>query len=80
MLGIRHLRGRIMPVLDGRRRLGLTDMPPQNPEQVRVITIGDDEPLIAYARGITDELRGQGVRVVLDDSSDPIRSAQELPV
>ena len=44
------------------------------PEQVRVITIGDDEPLIAYARGITDELRGHGVRAALDDSSDPMKA------
>jgi purine-binding chemotaxis protein CheW len=48
LLGIRHLRGRIMPVLDGRRRLGLTDMPPQNPEQVRVITLSCAGQLIGF--------------------------------
>lgn len=48
LLGIRHLRGRIMPVLDGRRRLGLTDMPPQNPEHVRVITLSCAGQLIGF--------------------------------
>ncbi|HWU76153.1 MAG TPA: chemotaxis protein CheW [Rhodanobacter sp.] len=48
LLGIRHLRGRIMPVLDGRRRLGLTDMSPQNPEQVRVITLSCAGQLIGF--------------------------------
>jgi threonyl-tRNA synthetase len=33
------------------------------PEQVRVLTIGDDEAVVAYARGIVEELRAQFVRV-----------------
>src|ERR1022692_1981843 len=32
------------------------------PEQVRVLTIGEDEELIAYAKAIVDELRGNFVR------------------
>ena len=32
------------------------------PEQVRVLTIGDDETLVAYAKAIVDELRANLVR------------------
>jgi threonyl-tRNA synthetase len=42
------------------------------PEQVRVMTIGDDEKLVAYGRGIVDELRGQLVRASLDPGTDKI--------
>jgi threonyl-tRNA synthetase len=44
------------------------------PEQVRVITIGDDEKLLAYAKSIADELRANFVRVVSDFSSDPMKA------
>ena len=33
------------------------------PEQVRVLTIGDDEPLVNYAKAIVNELRANFVRV-----------------
>lgn len=42
------------------------------PEQVRVLTVGDDEPLVAYARGIVDELRAGFVRVEGDYSANKI--------
>jgi threonyl-tRNA synthetase len=42
------------------------------PEQVRVLTIGDDETLVRYASGIRDELRGHMVRASLDATSDKI--------
>jgi threonyl-tRNA synthetase len=42
------------------------------PEQVRVMTIGDDEKLVSYARGIVEELRSQMVRATLDPGSDKI--------
>jgi threonyl-tRNA synthetase len=42
------------------------------PEQVRVMTIGDDENLVRYASAIRDELRGQMVRATLDGSPDKI--------
>ena len=42
------------------------------PEQVRVMTIGDDEKLVAYGRGIVDELRAQLVRASLDPGTDKI--------
>ena len=44
------------------------------PEQVRILPIGSEEPLVAYAKGIQQELRAQGVRAVLDDSNDPIKA------
>src|SRR5665213_1490249 len=44
------------------------------PEQVRVITIGDDEKLLSYAKSISDELRGNFVRCVTDFSSDPMKA------
>ncbi|MCP5522057.1 MAG: threonine--tRNA ligase [Verrucomicrobiales bacterium] len=44
------------------------------PEQVRVLTIGEDEALIAYAKGILNELRGHQVRAEADFSHDPIKA------
>ncbi len=42
------------------------------PEQVRVLTIGEEEPLVTYARGIVEELRSQMVRAEGDYSNDKI--------
>lgn len=39
LLGIRHLRGQIVPVMDGRRRLGLPEQPPADPATVRVVML-----------------------------------------
>ena len=41
---------------------------------MRVITIGDDEKLLAFAKGITDELRANFVLVASDFSSDPMKA------
>ncbi len=43
-------------------------------EQVRVLTIGEEEPLLRYARSIAAELRAQMVRVETDFSADPIKA------
>ena len=43
-----------------------------SPEQVRILPIGDEAPLLDYARGILDELRARQVRAQLDTSSDKI--------
>src|SRR3954452_20824786 len=45
-----------------------------NPEQVCVLPIGDEEPLVEYARSIQQELRGHGVRAELDASNDHIKA------
>jgi threonyl-tRNA synthetase len=43
-----------------------------SPEQVRILTIGDDPKLMDYARSILKELRGHQVRAELDESTDKI--------
>ncbi len=42
------------------------------PEQVRILTIGDEAPLVEYAKSIHAELRSQEVRAELDLSTDKI--------
>ena len=42
------------------------------PEQVRVLTIGEDDALVKYAQGIVQELRAQMVRAQGDYDSDKI--------
>jgi threonyl-tRNA synthetase len=42
------------------------------PEQVRIMTIGDDEKLVNYAKQIVNELRGNFVRADSDFSSNKI--------
>src|SRR5678809_688028 len=42
------------------------------PEQVRVLTVGDEEPLVNYAKGIVQELRSQFVRAEADYGPDKI--------
>jgi purine-binding chemotaxis protein CheW len=46
LLGIRHLRGRIVPVLDGRRRLGLPDEGRVDPLQVRQVMLSHGAHLV----------------------------------
>ena len=43
-----------------------------SPEQVRILTIGDDPKLMDYARSILRELRAHQVRAEIDESSDKI--------
>jgi threonyl-tRNA synthetase len=42
------------------------------PDQVRVLTIGDDERLVGHARALVQELRSKMVRAELDAGSDKI--------
>jgi threonyl-tRNA synthetase len=55
-----------------------------SPEQVRVLPIGDEAPLVEYAQSIVTELRGHGVRATLDIGTDPIKakiaSAEQMKV
>ncbi len=44
------------------------------PDQVRLITIGEDPALVAYANGIYKELRAHGVRADLDSGSEPMKA------
>jgi threonyl-tRNA synthetase len=43
-----------------------------SPEQVRILTIGDEPKLLGYARSILNELRAQQVRAEIDQSTDKI--------
>jgi threonyl-tRNA synthetase len=43
-----------------------------SPEQVRILTIGDEPPLLDYARSILNELRAHQVRAEIDTSTDKI--------
>ena len=42
------------------------------PEQVRILTLGDEEPLVTYAKGILAELRANFVRADSDFGTDKI--------
>ncbi|PYL45376.1 MAG: threonine--tRNA ligase, partial [Verrucomicrobia bacterium] len=42
------------------------------PEQVRILTIGDEPELLDYSRAILDELRSHQVRAEIDISTDKI--------
>src|SRR5206468_6284485 len=44
------------------------------PEQVRILPIGDEAPLLDYSRSILDELRSHQVRAELDSSTDHIKA------
>tara|TARA_Y100001934_G_scaffold283883_1_gene408869 strand:- start:4441 stop:6324 length:1884 start_codon:yes stop_codon:yes gene_type:complete len=44
------------------------------PEQVRVLTIGDDQPLLDYANSIVKELRSKAVRVKAGFENNPIKA------
>jgi purine-binding chemotaxis protein CheW len=46
LLGIRHLRGRIVPVLDGRRRLDLSDVFEGDEAEVRVVMLAYGTQLV----------------------------------
>src|SRR6478672_10109750 len=45
-----------------------------SPEQVRILTIGDEAPLLDYARSILSELRSHQVRAELDSGTDHIKT------
>jgi len=44
------------------------------PEQVRILPIGDETPLLEYARSIQNELRAHQVRAELDASTDHMKT------
>src|SRR5436305_11348608 len=45
-----------------------------SPEQVRILPIGDEQPLVTYAKAIQQELRAEGVRASIDTGTDPIKA------
>lgn len=44
------------------------------PEQVRVLTLGEEEPLLNYAKDVVNQLRAQQVRAEGDYGNDPIKA------
>ncbi|MEO7072451.1 MAG: chemotaxis protein CheW [Rhodanobacter sp.] len=56
LLGVCHLRGRIVPVMDGRRRLALTGLAEPDPAQVRVVLLTHDGQLIGLQVDVIGEL------------------------
>ena len=44
------------------------------PEQVRILSFGDDAPLVTAAKALQAELRAEGVRATVDISNDPIKA------
>jgi len=55
VLGVRHLRGRIVPVLDGQRRMGVPGTPP-DPASVRIVMLAHAEHLVGLRVGAVGEL------------------------
>ncbi|WP_395119799.1 chemotaxis protein CheW [Rhodanobacter sp. FW102-FHT14D06] len=55
VLGVRHLRGRIVPVLDGQRRMGVASAP-LDPASVRIVMLAHAEHLVGLRVGAIGEL------------------------
>lgn len=68
VLGIRHLRGRIVPVLDGRRRLGLSEEGRADPFQVRQVMLSYGVHLV----GIRVDAIGDLLSAAANDIAPPL--------
>lgn len=64
LLGVRHLRGQIIPVMDGRRRLGLPPRPDDQQGNVRVV-------ILTYGSHCVG-LRVDGVGELLEPAADAV--------
>lgn len=64
LLGIRHLRGQIVPVMDGRRRLGLPEHPTADAASVRVV--------ILHAQGQPIGLRVDAIGDLIHPTADAV--------
>jgi purine-binding chemotaxis protein CheW len=56
LLGVRHQRARIVPVLEGRLRLGLSVVPPADPATVRIVMLSVAGQLIGVRVDAVGEL------------------------
>jgi purine-binding chemotaxis protein CheW len=64
LLGIRHLRGRIVPVLDGRRRLALPETHQGDPAEVRLVMLSHGPHLVGLrVDAIGDLVHAQGAEI-----------------
>lgn len=64
LLGITHLRGHIVPVLDGRRRLGLPEQPRADPAGVRIVMLSHAGQLVGLRVDAVGELLCIGDAVI----------------
>lgn len=67
LLGIRHLRGRIVPVLDGRRRLGMPPLRDGDPAQMRLVMLSHGVHLV----GVRVDAIGDIIPMVAKDIAPP---------
>lgn len=67
LLGIFHLRGQIVPVMDGRRRLGLAGEPAADPAGVRIVVL--------VCEGYSVGLRVDGVGELLTPDIEAVEAA-----
>lgn len=64
LLGVRHLRGRIVPVMDGRRRLGLPAQPAADPLAVRIVMLAHaGQPLGLKVDAVGELLCSDGLEI-----------------
>ncbi|MBA2077217.1 chemotaxis protein CheW [Rhodanobacter sp. PCA2] len=64
LLGVRHLRGRIVPVMDGRRRLGLPAQPAADPLAVRIVMLMHaGQPLGLKVDAVGELIDGDGLEI-----------------
>ncbi|RCS30404.1 chemotaxis protein CheW [Rhodanobacter denitrificans] len=64
LLGVRHLRGRIVPVMDGRRRLGLPPSPAADPLTVRIVMLAHAGQQVGLLVDAVGELLGRDGREI----------------
>lgn len=75
MLGVRHLRGRIVPVMDGRARLGLTGLPPADPVAVRIVMLAHaGQPMGLRVDAIGELLDIEGKEIAPPPSGRSVRA------
>lgn len=67
LLGIRHLRGRIVPVLDGRSRLGMSLAHTSDPAQMRLVMLSHGPHLV----GVRVDAIGDLIPVATADIAPP---------
>jgi purine-binding chemotaxis protein CheW len=64
LLGVRHLRGRIVPVMDGRRRLGLPARPEADPLAVRIVMLAHaGQPLGLKVDAVGELIDSHGLEI-----------------
>lgn len=69
LLGIRHLRGHIVPVMDGRLRLGLSDQVSADPSRVRIVMLSFEDHLVGLRVDAVDAMIRASVEDVLPPPS-----------